>query len=582
MALDGIAIHSIVDELNNHLIDGRIDKVYQPENDEIVLSIRNNNNNYRLLLTSHSSNPRIHFTNIKKNNPMKAPLFCMLLRKHIMSGRILSIDQFNFDRIVQIQIESRNEMGDLCTKRLIIEIMGKHSNIILVDDNDIIVDSIKHVNNMISSIREVLPGKQYVLPPEKNNPLKMANIDEFRDILSSKNSNVFKAIYQSFNGISPIIASEICLQSGIDNNYMLDELTEIDLENLYNSFQDILYKTSHQDYKYTIALDNNDEMIDFSTIDLKIYNTFKHKDFEQLSELLEYYYREKDSNTRIKQKSQDLAKLIQTNLERCYKKKKIQAKQIKDTLDREKWKLKGELITSNIYQINLGDTEAEVINFYDPEQSLVKIKLDKELTPSQNAQKYYKKYNKAKRTNIAAKEQLIQTDKEIEYLETIKTSLSMASTENDISEIRQELHKEGYIKKLKKNIKNKKAKISTMLFKSSEGYTIRVGKNNIQNDYLTFKLSSHKDIWFHVKDMPGSHVILFIDDANYTEKSITEAAKIAAYFSKGKLSSNVPVDYTERRYVKKPNGSKPGFVIYTHQKTLYVTPDKSLIDELTL
>jgi len=581
MALDGLTIKYIINELKDKIINGKIDKIYQPENDEVVLTIRKNSN-YRLLLTSHSSYPRIHFTNSKKENPITAPLFCMLLRKHLLNNILIDIKQISFDRIVELHFEGRNELGDLCTKKLIIEIMGKYSNIILVDDNNTIIDSIKRVNYTMSSVREVLPGKPYTNPPSQNklNPLDPIDIQTFTSELINKDTTILKSFYTTFMGVSPIVSKEICFNANIDTSLLSNNLTEEEYTKLYENFTMIFHNINSDSVCPIIISDTeNNEIIDFSPI---LLNQFKHLNltkYDTISETIEQFYIEKDQITRIKQKSYDLHKLVQTTLDRCLKKEKIQITQLKDTENKSKWKEYGELITANIYNLEEGMKNFKTQNFYSDDLEEITIPLQINLTPSQNAQKFFKKYNKAKRTFAALTIQLVQTKEELSYLQSILTSLDFSTSLQDIATIREELYNEGYIKK-KKFTKAKKLKVIPLEFESSEGLKILVGKNNIQNDHLTFKIASPFDLWFHAKDMPGSHVILCCNNESYTDQSIIEAANIAAYHSKGKFSSKVPIDYTQRRYVKKPSGAKPGFVIFKNQNTAYVTPIKDEILKL--
>lgn len=579
MAFDGLSVYTIAHELNNLLADARIDKIHQPERDELIMAIRSKSGNKKLLLSCSSSNPRIHLTAIKKNNPAHPPMFCMLLRKHLAGGKILSVHQIEFDRIIAITIENKNEMGDLCKKRLIIEIMGKHSNIILVDDVNKVIDSVKHITPDISSVRVILPGVLYSLPPHnKLNPMELNNEFNAFEEIKQKSAELHKGIYQTFNGISPQVATEILSRSQLDGSIHCSELTEVQFHQLFTAIKDIMNKLHRGEFDFSIYIVNG-KMIDFSSIPLTSFTDYSKKTFDDFSTLLEYYYREKDQYNRLKQKSYDLRKMLHNNIERCYKKKNIQVKQLKDTKNREQFKLYGELITAHIYAIQKGDEHLEAVNYYSEEAETVSIPLNPNFTPSENAQAYYKKYNKAKRTEEATIIQLKQTSEEIDYLESLMTSVEMAENEQDLIDIRRELYNEGYGKKPKEKGRRQQ-KSNPLKFVTSEGIEGYVGKNNTQNDQLTFKTAASGDLWFHTKDIPGSHVILRSNLGEYTEQSIYEAAIIAAYYSKAKNSSTVPVDYTEKRHVKKPNGSKPGFVIYFQQKTLYVTPEAETVNQL--
>lgn len=569
MALDGIVLSNVVYELNSLLLGGRIDKIAQPEKDELIITIRNNSNSYKLLISSQASIPRIHLTKIQKKNPLTPPSFCMLLRKHISNGKIISIHQPNFERILEITFEQLNELGDLCQKRLIVEIMGRHSNIIFCDDSGKILDSIKRVNSGMSSVREVFPGRDYIYPPSKANPLEIDSLDKFVSYLN-KNTLIQKSLYQSYNGISPLIAEEICYNSNINSSSHIDEISMADYNNLFESFKEVLTIVKTDKYIPNILVDNNNEYKDFSSISLNVshYDNIK---FSSISELLDDYYKVKANQTRINQKSVDIRKIVQNNLERCYKKLDLQKIQLKDTEDREKFKIKGELINANIYQINDGDEKVKVSNYYNNKEE--EIKLDPTLTPSQNAQKYYEKYNKKKRTLAALTEQIKITKKELSHLESIKYSLDFADSEEDIIEIRKELMDSGYIKYKKNKRKKVLSKSEPLHFISSDGFHIYVGKNNIQNEELTLKFASSNDWWFHAKEIPGSHVIVKTEGKELPDKTFEEAASLAAFYSQAKESSKVSIDYTLKKNLKKPNGSAPGFVIYHTNYSMVAKPN---------
>lgn len=583
MALDGVALSNIVYELKKLLLGGRIDKIYQPEQDEIVLSVRSLGNNYKVLFTANASHPRVHITQITKDNPAFPPMFCMVLRKHISGGKIVGIEQPNFERIMNVKIESLNEMGDNTVKTLVIEIMGKHSNIMLLDENNIVLDSIKHISHDTSSVREILPGKKYILPPsqDKFNILELDR-EIFMQALNSKTGiKIQNIIYQTYTGISPILASEICHRAKVEASLYSEQLTQQDKESIYENMQILKENIIAGNFEPQIIKDEeNNKIIEFSSVDMTMYNNFQKQYFDSISQLLEEFYHAKDSVSRMKQKSHDLHRLVLSNIERCVKKKEIQNKTLKDIEDREKWKKWGELITSNIYAVQKGMTSFETQDFYEEDMPIIKIKLDPELTAVENAQKYFKKYNKAKRTFQALQEQIRQNNEELEYLNTILTAIENSSDENNIIEIHSELAEEGYVKKRKLKKGEKLKKTAPLHYVSSEGFDIYVGKNNKQNDELTLKFASSNDMWLHTKDIPGSHVIVKTKGFGIPEDTIIEAALLAAFYSKGRNSSSVPVEYTLKKNVKKPNGAKPGMVIYEENKTLYVTPDENTVKEI--
>ena len=580
MAFDGITISAIISELKDKIIGGRIDKIYQPESDEIITGIRCFGNQYKLLLTANPSNPKFHFTNIAKNNPVNPPLFCMVMRKHLQSGKIIKIEQPNFDRIVNIYVESLNEMGDYSIKKLVIEIMGRHSNIILVDNDEIILDCIKHITHDKSSVREVLPGKAYEMPPkqDKFNTLTL-NESNFNLVLdNNKTQKIQPTIYQNYTGISPIIATEIVSRANIDGSDFIETINEAKIKALYTEFKEIVNNIKNNIFAPQLITDDKGKSIDFSPIDMSIGH---RQYFDSMSELVEKFYETRDFTYRINQKTQDLKRLISQNIERCVNKKEMQQKTLNDIANRDELRLFGELITANIYSIKKGMTLVELINFYSEENEIISIALDDNLTPSENAQKYFKAYNKAKRTFEAIQNQIIANDNELEYLEGVLTFITNAINEQDINDIRQELKEQGYIKKIK-TLKGKvsKKKSKPYHFISSDGYDIYVGKNNTQNDELTLKFAKPNDMWFHTKIIPGSHVIVVNKGEEIPDSTLTEAATLSAYYSKARNSTMVPVDYTQKRNVKKPNGAKPGMVIYETNKTAYINPSEEVINKL--
>ncbi len=582
MAFDGVTISAVVKQLNDNVLNGRIDKIYQPEKDEIILNIRSFKSVYKLMLTSNPQSPRIGFTFVSKNNPNTPPLFCMVLRKHIQNGKIISITQPNFERIININIESINELGDYSVKTLILEMMGRHSNIILTDDKYNIIESIKHVNADMSSVRQVLPGLKYIIP-SSNGKYDTMKIEKeiFMKVFEEKKSlNLQSFIYKSFNGISPIIASEIVARAGFEPSVRGDELNEFEKNVLYEKFVEFINKIKDGQFNPNIIYEDG-KVVEFSPIETLIFKNFEKKYFDDISELLDFYYKKRDILYRMNQKSQDLKKLVLNNIERCVKKKHIQQKTLKEIKDRDKLRLFGELLTANIFMIKKGMTSFSTINFYDENMNEITIPLDANLTPSENAQRYFKLYSKQKRTFEALKSQIKQNDDELNYLEGVLESISNSTQEQDINEIRLELSEEGFLKKrnIGKNKHNIK-KSKPIHYISSDGFNIFVGKNNRQNDELTLKTAKTNDMWLHTKNIPGSHVIIQSNGNDIPETTINEAALLAAFYSKGKNSSLVPVDYTLKKFVKKPAGAKPGMVIYTTNKTCYITPDEQLVSKI--
>ncbi|MGL4912909.1 MAG: Rqc2 family fibronectin-binding protein [Romboutsia sp.] len=588
MALDGLVIHSIVDELHSKLLGGKIDKVHQPENDEIVLHIRNNKENFKLVLSASASNPRAYLaSDYKKENPMQAPMFCMLFRKHVQGGNIVNISQVGFERIIKISVESYDELKEKTTKDIIIEIMGRHSNIILTHSYDNkIVDSAKRIPPSISRVRQLLPGLTYTLPPEQNklNPLDSISLQDFTNTIKDFQGNIFKSIYSKFLGISPIIAKEICFRAKVNEKFDVNECSLEDLNSIYVEFSNLFKDINSNNYNPCIVIDEDiDKVIDFSCINLSIFSDISFINNNSMSKILEDYYKTKDIKDRIHQRSSDLRKSISIKLDRLYNKLKKQKEELVESENADIYKVEGELITSYIYMIEKGMEIVEVSNFYDPDYKTVTIKLNKNLTPSENAQKLFKKYSKMKTAKIEITHQIKISEEEINYLENILLSIENCENLAELLDIREELGKVGYLKIQNKGNKvNKETKLTTKPneFISSDGFTILVGKNNKQNDYLTLKVADNNDIWLHTKNIPGSHVIIKCDGKEPSDNTLVEAASLAAYFSKAKMSSKVPVDYTLKKNIKKPNGSKPGMVIYETNSTVYVTPTEELVAKL--
>lgn len=583
MALDGIVLSNIVQELNDTLIGGRIDKIYQPEKDELLLSIRSNRVAYKLLLTANSNYPRLHLSTLTKNSPSEPPMFCMLLRKHITGGKIVSITQPLFERIVEIHIEATNELGDKENKKLIIEIMGRHSNIILTKENYTILDSIKHISADKSSIRQVLPNKEYIYPPNqhKHNPLTTTK-ESFLSILSQLDAPIFKGLYLTYSGLSPVVANELCHEAEINSDTLCTMLTEDQLERLYTCFNRLINTVKTNEFTPYIYTDDSEIPVDFHSIKLDILNQYHSMMYSSISELIENYYHDKTNKFNVSQKTADIKKLIQNFIDRTVRKKAIQEKAIEESGHSDIYKMYGELITAYSYSITPGSESFTTVNYYEEPYDEIIIPLDPQLTAIENAQRYFKIYNKAKRTLIAAQEQLSVIEEDLHYLHSVIISLDMLQTEEDIAGLRQELVDMGYLRKRKQPVKKQqKNTIPYMHFKSTSGFDIYVGKNNYQNDALTMKFAKVNDMWLHIKDGPGSHVIIRLEHGTeLDDMTLIEAAMLAAYFSKGKLSSNVPIDYTYRKYVKKVPGAKPGMVIYTDFKTLYVTPSENFVKTL--
>ncbi|SFU28566.1 Predicted component of the ribosome quality control (RQC) complex, YloA/Tae2 family, contains fibronectin-binding (FbpA) and DUF814 domains [Clostridium sp. DSM 8431] len=570
MALDGIFLHSLLNNLKDTLIDSKIDKINQPEKDEIILTIRKDRKNHKLLLSASSNFPRIHFTNIAKENPLKAPMFLMVMRKYLLGGKIIDVSQKDCDRIVTMNIEASDEMGFNSTYSLIIEIMGRHSNITLVRDRDNkVMESIKHITPDINSYRVLYPGVEYMYPPasKKLDPLSFSKEDLIK--FTSENEIVFDENFflKTFTGISKVLSKELyseCTKLNISSNENEDFI------NFMKSFANALSENK----EFYIYTDENNIYKDFYCIDLKeTFKDYKKIIFESPSEMMDNFFSMKDKQDRLSSRSTDLAKLIHTNIERCNKKSKILNENIKEGEKKDIYKIKGDLLTSYIYTIKPGDKEVSLLNFYSENEEYMTIALDPYKTPSENIQKYYKRYNKLKKSEEWAIEQLEKNEEELTYLNSVLTNIYNVDSYDEIDAIKSELMETGYIKYRADKKGSKKNKADKPLhFISSKGFDIYVGKNNIQNDYLSLKFANKNDIWLHTKEIPGSHCIIKGNDVD--DETLSEAAIIAAHYSKGKNTSKVPVDYTEVRNLKKPNGAKPGMVIYYTNKTMYVDPAK--------
>lgn len=585
MALDGLVIHSIVDELHSKLLGGKIDKVYQPENDEVVLHIRNNKQNFKLVLSASASNPRVYLANdYKKENPINAPMFCMLFRKHIQGGNIVNVSQVGFERIIKISVESFDELKEKTTKDIIVEIMGRHSNIILTHSLDNkIIDSAKRIPPSISRVRQLLPGLTYDLPPEQNklNPLNDISLQDFTNTLKDFQGNIFKSIYSKFLGISPIIAKEICFRAKVDEKTDTIDCSDEIFNLIYIEFLNLFKNIKSNNYTPCMFIDESiDRVIDFSCVNINLFSTLSSVKDDSMSKILEDYYKTKDIKDRIHQRSSDLRKSISIKLDRLYNKLKKQNEELLESENADSYKVSGELITSYIYMIEKGMESVEVDNFYDPEYKSVKIKLNKNLTPSENAQKYFKKYAKMKTAKVEINNQIKISEEEIHYLENILLSIENCENLAELLDIREELGKVGYLKSQNKSKKETKLTTKPHEFLSSDGFKILVGKNNKQNDHLTLKVADNNDIWLHTKNIPGSHVIIKCEGKEVSDETLFEGAMLAAYFSKSKMSAQVPVDYTKKKNIKKPNGAKPGMVIYETNNTIYVTPTEELVAKL--
>lgn len=575
MSLDGIFLNSITNDLYSKLIGGRVDKIHQPDKNEIVISIRSKGENFKLLITAISSSPRLHLTNVIRQNPSEPPMFCMLLRKHLTGAHITDIKQINFDRIVEISFECRDELGTTVHKSLITEIMGKHSNIIFINENNTIIDSMKRIAENVSSVRQVYPGLKYVIPPnsDKLNPLTVTRELFMKEIESAnKGIYIYNFLYKNFLGFSPFISREICYLTNLNESAYIGELSIEKIEEIWTVFNKIINKIKSNDFSYNIYYDENKNQYGFYCMDVAYLKDYDKKSFTSSGELFDEYYYELDNKNKINQRVASLINSINTKINRDKKKVEKQRTELLNAENRDKYKIYGELIIANFHKTP-ENNKLTVINYYDPEQKEITIPLDPKLNLSLNSQKFFKRYNKLKKAEEELEKLIDSTLSEISYLENILFSIEECEKTDDLNDIYTELIAEGIMKRKSKSKVNKSNKAKPITtFISSGGHEILVGKNNIQNDMITFKIGKKEDYWFHAKGIPGSHVIIKTNGDELTDNEYVEAAQIAAYYSKGKNSSAVEVDYTKKSNIKKPPNAKPGFVIYDTNYSMIVKP----------
>lgn len=579
MALDGVFLRLVKNELQP-LIGGRVEKIHQPSREELLFGIRTRDGAYKLIFNTGAGTARVHVTREEIENPKVPPMFCMFMRKHLMSGKLIDIRQDGFERILYFDFDSANEMGDICRLTLAIEIMGRHSNLILINDKGRIIDSIKRVGQDMSAVRMVLPGMEYTLPPKEK---RLSLIDDSAEDICAAvklldKLTLSKALMKTLEGISPVFAREAEFFAGRGSELAVADMIDDHFDRL--SFY--LKKTAEQlksgENEYTVLKTKDGLLKDFCFARIDQYGSLMvTKQLSSACETLDYFFSERDRTARMKQKAQDLFKLLVNTSERIARRTANQREELKECAERDTLKKYGDLLMANLYRIEKGQSSTDVEDYYQPECPRVKIPLDVRLTPSQNAQKYYKEYRKADTAEKKLHQLIKEGEEELSYIDSVFDSLTRASSETDIAQLRLELAEQGYVKLSK--IKGKPPKsLPPIRFVSSDGFEIRVGRNNKQNDKLTCKDSEKLDIWLHTKEITGSHTVISCHGETPPDRTIEEAAIIAAYHSKGKNSSQVPVDYTLIKFVKKPAGSKPGMVIFTNNRTLYVTPDSELVE----
>lgn len=584
MAYDGLFLRSLVNELSTTLVGGKIDKIHQPEKDELLVHVRADAHNYKLKISADASIPYLSLSEEKKENPMQAPMFCMLLRKHLSGGRIIALRQMGLERVIEVEIESRDELGDLSTKILCIEIMGKHSNIILYQQSDFkILESIKRISAAMSRTRQIYPGIPYTPPPfDKKNLLTDLPTLE---MLRTSELLPHKYLVKEWQGFSPSSAQWLLSNSDLPTDLYLCDWHVPQLEIFLNLLKDFQSKLLSNTYEHAMFYEDAHkekpyEVLSFVPVAMK--NDPRMAYFDSAVQLTNTFFGSKDHSNRIDQKGAHMRKSVSQRLEKAYLKQSKLQEDFENAEHSEKYKVLGELILANLYRIEKGMSRAEVENYYTDPVSTQNIELDLRLSPSENAQRYFKKYNKAKTGQIEILKQLEETQSEVDYLEQVLTAIDNSSDTENLDEIRAELADQGYLKRKVAAYRAKKIKLKYLQYLSSDGFEILVGKNNYQNDYLTLKLASNKDLWLHTKLIPGSHVIVRTNGEEVPDATLMEAALLAAYHSKGRLSGQVPIDYTLVKNVSKPSGAKPGMVIYQTNKTLYVTPDPALIEKIKI
>lgn len=577
MAFDGVMMHYVKEEIKSVALDARVSQIHQPNRDELVIALRTKNGNKKLLVSSRANSPRICFTEHSIENPATPPMLCMLLRKRLGGAKLVDVRQIELERIMFLDFIATNELGDKVKLTLCVEIMGKYSNIILIDENDNIVDALKRVDFTMSTQRLVLPNIKYELPPKQD---KLCILEcSGRDIVEKAintpaEMRLSKALLSAMQGVSPIITRELEYMVGVDSNRELTVIDKLKLIEKVDKLKEyiVLGKKSP-----TMMIKPEGKPFDISFMDIMQYGEMASKKrFLDFSTLLDSFYYERDKAERMKVKGQDLLRLCSNIQDKLCRKIAVQEKELKDSLNRDKLRKKGDLLQANMYKMVRGQSFIDVEDYYD-NNKIVRIKLSPTLNPSQNVQKYYKDYRRAKTREEMLTVQIAKAKAELQYISAVQESLGRAESERELTEIRQELVDEGYLKNRNPKGRNKALKLlPPKEYTSSDGFTIYVGRNNKQNDKLTLKTARNYDMWLHTKDIPGSHVIIVSDNREITDTAILEAASLAAYNSKAKESDNVPVDYTIVKNVSKPSGAKPGMVIYVNNKTVYVTPKESI------
>ncbi len=592
MALDGALLRQIKHELEGCLIGSRVDKIHQFSREEMVFVLRlrepaaDGARSAKLYLSAGADSPRLHLTSSSFENPKSPPMFCMLMRKHLGSAKLLEIRQVGLDRILHLIFETRNEMGDLIELTVAIEIMGRHSNIILIDENGRVIDSIKRIDDTMSSVRPILPGVRYTLPPAQDKLDLITSTPEQIEqrLIEGKDTPLSKALLAAVQGVSPIVCREVANYVFVGDDRVISQMTPDHFDRLRFFLSRVILMARDYTGTPTSVIDSRKKPMDFSFLDIHQYGgSMFTRTYDSYSQLLDDFYTQRDNIQRMRHRSSDLLKVLANTADRIARKLSLQQKELADCSDRETWKIYGDLISTNLYSIQKGDRTARLINFYDEAQSEVVIPLDPRKTPAQNAQKYYGEYRKADTAEKKLRELIEEGQQEAVYIDSVFDALTRAQTNDELTAIRAELAEQGYLRKKGSAAKKgKEPKLAPKRYRSDDGFTILVGRNNVQNDQLTLKEARGRDYWFHTKNIPGSHTIVVSDGQEVPDSTLHQAAILAAVNSKAAESSQVPVDYTLIKNVKKPRGAKPGMVIYVSYQTAYVTPDLELEKRLAI
>ncbi len=582
MPFDGILTHFMARELNNLLQGGRIGKIHQMDRDAVVIQVRANSENYRLLITCNAAAPRIHLTSKQYENPDTPPVFCMLMRKHLSGALIKGFTTNGFERILFMEVEATDELGDRSIKKLAVEIMGRHSNIILLNKSDKIIDAIKHVDSEVNRVRELLPARTYMLPPAQNklDPSSKETSACLMEAACQSGKKLESFLLDNLQGFSPILCRELCARAGLDERIPASSLSSSDLTRLTETLEEMMQSLLHHGPAPVLILDpQSGRPVDFHITAMTQFPQVKS--MATISEAVDSFYQSKQTKEVISQRTAEFIKIMSRHLEKCEKRLSINVATLEENQSFEDLRIMGELITANIYALSKGMDSARLLNYYSQDEAYMDIPLSREKNPQENAQLYFKRYNKARNAYAYAESQIESLKKEQAYLESVLFAIENAEGNDQLLEIRQELFEQGYLNT--SPTKGRKAldiSIAPLKIISGDGFEIAVGRNNKQNDKLTLKSARHEDIWFHIKNFPGSHVVIKTDGKPVPDTTLLEAAQYAAWFSKARSAPKVEVDYTQIRNVKKPSGAKPGMVIYVNYNTLVVTPkEPSAVEE---